>query len=100
MVPVLVEVMGIRTKCWGDHAVNQVNVTLEVDEKGVRVVNGAVTGYESFCLKGPGPERENHRARMCAFGWCACSGTPNSWDKLEIPALECRKIWDCIPKEG
>lgn len=38
-------------------------------------------------------------------GWCACAGTPNSWDKLMVPPEELERLKDvlrlvCCPLGG
>jgi len=91
------KMFGIRTDAWTGKE-EKVEVEYEIKPwtfryaaKGDRVLQitrGGVTGYESFIIAANGNPLPEMRER----GWCACIGTKNRWDKLEIPAEEMGKV--------
>jgi len=54
-----------------------------------KIFNG-VTGYESFYIDDYAQEN------MPKFGWMACAGTQNKYDKLFIPAEEMKKALETM----
>lgn len=70
--------------------VKQVELNYEIKtnsdgEKSFQLIGGP-TGYESFYI-----DKETAK-RKIKYGWKACMGTKNSWNKLFIPAEEMNKI--------
>jgi hypothetical protein len=62
-----------------------------------RIVEGGVTGWESFFVTD-----RNLRA-TCLDGWNACAGTRGRWDSLFIPPDQMRLAfdqWGMLPREG
>ena len=53
------------------------------------ILQGGVTGYESFYVNGSDFEKQKGN-----IGWTACVGTPNRWDRLEIPAESMQQVYD------
>jgi hypothetical protein len=88
-----VTVKGIRTSCLNGKKEN-VLVHLEkyysksLESWWIKIVEGNVTGYESFEFK--------NLDRLCERGWMACMGTKGMWDKLFIPAEEMQKLKDYV----
>ena len=58
----------------------------------VRIVAGAITGYESFYY-------EDFLKSWDKKAWCACAGTKGVWDKLEISSDEMIRAMDFFAKE-
>jgi hypothetical protein len=59
------------------------------------IVDGGVTGYESFCIsKVDLDETEKTKERMLKDGWSACAGTEGRWDRLFIPADSMKEIYN------
>jgi hypothetical protein len=52
---------------------------ITADRRALYIVEGGVTGHESFLL-------EPRNMDTIAEGWCACAGTTDRWDKLEFDA--------------
>lgn len=75
----------------------------EKKEKGyhevwVEIVEGGVTGYESFIFgeirDGKFSYKDDAVKRMTKKGWCACAGTEGRWDRLDVPAESCAKLFE------
>lgn len=49
-----------------------------------------VTGYESFLMSDWFYRIDKEE------GWCACAGTPDSWDKLVVPKEEMERLRDIL----
>jgi hypothetical protein len=62
----------------------------ELDGQVLKVVDGGITGYESFIIT------EAVVMKICEKGWWACMGTPGSWDSLYFPAEEMRRVFDAF----
>ena len=79
----VVEVTAMRTHC-SNKQKKLVSVTLVLRSTPsgpvVAITEGGVTGYEAFYL--------NDWKQPEGAPWCACWGTENVWDRLEIPGHE------------
>jgi hypothetical protein len=88
---------GVRTDAWTGEE-RQVEVEYEIvshdskyakpGELAFQVTKGGVTGFESFLFV----PNDGTLEEMSKTGWCACAGTPKSWDKLFIPPEEMKKV--------
>jgi hypothetical protein len=86
---------GKRTNCFNGR-VTEVDLDWELKEglnSRIFQLHGGPTGYESFYLDDAlASSRWNPRD-----GWCACAGTKDSWDKLDISAEEMTRVLNLIP---
>ena len=69
-----------------------VHITVEeYDEDGeyvLRIADGGVTGYESYCLD------ENTVERNMGRDWIACMGTNGRWDRLVVPWSSMKTVYE------
>jgi len=89
-------IKGIRTDAWdGEKCEVELKYEIKISDsdseflKGkyaFHIVEGGVTGYESFIIE------NGDLNRMASKGWCACMGTNKVWDRLEIDASEMKKV--------
>ncbi len=91
------KIKGILTNCDNGEE-REVELYYKINTyKGRRsfILIGGVTGYEGFVIDDsthPGEELFNvYLEQMKKYGWCACAGTENKWDKLFISAEEMKK---------
>ena len=87
------KIKGILTDCVTNKE-KEVELKYQINENDrheliFKLLNG-VTGYESFYID------EYAKENMPKFGWLACMGTENRWDKLFIPAEEMKKAFSTI----
>ena len=54
----------------------------------LRIVEGGVTGYESYCLD------ENTVDRNMGRDWIACMGTKGRWDRLVVPWSSMKTVYE------
>ena len=85
-------VPATRTDCHSNKA-KSVLVTFGLTDRPsglvIHIINGGVTGYESFYLK----------SFKRGSAWCACFGTENVWDRLEISKENMTVVIDFFDKE-
>ena len=90
------KITGILTNCLTNKE-SIVELEYEITETDkhelmFKILNG-VTGYESFYID------DYAQVNMPKFGWMACAGTQNKYDKLFIPAEEMKKALETmLPK--
>ena len=91
------KIKGIRTN---SHSGEQKEVTLTVGTRYYECINGekwpsfyikegAITGYESFHIT-------EESILDLSYGWCACMGTKDRWDRLYIESTEMRKAFHAL----
>lgn len=76
---------GILTNCITNEK-KEIELKYRI-EQGTFYLIGGPTGYESFSIG----SRYTDLNGMCLKGWCACAGTPGTWDRLVISAEEMKK---------
>ena len=101
IIPAVVErfcVKGIR----GDAvtgARRAVRVILEVrdgqDGKVLAIVDGGITGHESFYVTGQDVAK---RTVEKPYAWAACMGTKNRWDSLNIGETDMKAVMKWVKK--
>ena len=94
--------IGILTDAWtGKRSNIELDYKIVEDDEGRRMFNliGGPTGYESFYIdyEAINPFIDAFHTdikKLAKTGWIACMGTKNSWDKLLIPAIEMKKVFE------
>ncbi len=90
----VVHVLGVRQSCQIRRLMHIQTCKIEMrvptegmlkGEQWLHIIDGGVTGYESFQLTDIAIEEASKT------GWYACAGTHNRWDTLYIPPEEMRK---------
>lgn len=89
---------GIITDC-RNNTVREIEVNYKIIEENGRkifqLIDG-VTGYESFYIH----SKYIRLDKMIEYGWLACAGTKNKYDKLFIPPEEMKIALNSIKLEN
>lgn len=84
---------AILTDCWTNES-KTVQVTWELRDDWIGIVEGGVTGYEAYKLERPILDHIAEGRELCV-----CAGTPKRWDSMSIPASSVRLLADWIRRE-
>jgi hypothetical protein len=84
-----ITVRGERTSCINGFT-REVDVTFEMEGETLAIVNGAVTGHESWTVD------PTFVRQVIENGLCACAGTNLRWDSLWIPPADMQKVVNAL----